>query len=904
MWRELPRLARWAGIALMGVAAFGTGCATAGPAKAEHTATLRQYELDSGLRVAVAEEDDGDTVGVAWVVDVGALDDPPSRPGLSHLVEHLVLMSPDGPRGALARQLERLGGVVNGETKLDRTIFYAILPRAALPAAMAAMSERFAGAGALMNDALLAKERGVVAEEDRLRRGIEGSAGARLALAAVAGAGQPLSRLAQDVDPAALAAVSVAEVRHFLDAYYRPERMTLALAGGFSRGTEQALIAALPVALKGTGALGRTPVRRRIGPGAPPVTPSDQIAAHPTTVRSPQLWISWNLPPMRVLDAVPFEVLANVVGQVLSDRLREGALPDVLRVGCTAVESTLGGGLICRAHLKTLADAAAVRTGLLTDIGSLSHLLDLSLARTRTYASLLVHGSLLASAFDFESLARRTVVRANLMHDDPNADLSEVMRGIGKLTPEMVAALAGRYLRPEASRAVLLVPDARVARREVGRQTGEGAAPDSPASDEGRPAMDTDDDVLDVRGVARPVGAAAARTVRLANGLTVVALQRPGFASVSMVLGFHADPQPGDAPGAEEAALFARSHPTLPSPIWTNLLWDAWRTSDAYAESISTHSSNLPAAFERLARETETLSVRWPAPAYDRWVQGALLASGTPAHRADMAFAQELWAGHPYAHQLTREQARQVTEPQVRRWLDRIFRPANGTLIVVGDVDPAQVLKMAADQLSDWSAEPAPPPPPPLPPARSPRPTMPVLKTDDPSRDLFRIHFGCFLSPVDAARDGIVSDVVEELIENELTHKLRDELGVTYDVRVRGEVLRGGTVVLDGIFDVSAAGHHQALGLLASWLDPSAASPDERAIARARWRVAQQSAIAGTTNRGVARYMFAAWNLGLPLASLDDFPQKLASLSAADIRAAVTGCRASAVISVLGPPAP
>jgi len=50
--------------------------------------------------------------------------------------------------------------------------------------------------------------------------------------------------------------------------------------------------------------------------------------------------------------------------------------------------------------------------------------------------------------------------------------------------------------------------------------------------------------------------------------------------------------------------------------------------------------------------------------------------------------------------------------------------------------------------------------------------------------------------------------------------------------------------------------------------------------------------------------MFAAWNLGLPVASLDDFPQQLANLGTADIRTALAGCRASAVISVLGPRAP
>ncbi len=78
---------------------------------------------------------------------------------------------------------------------------------------------------------------------------------------------------------------------------------------------------------------------------------------------------------------------------------------------------------------------------------------------------------------------------------------------------------------------------------------------------------DSADDAVDGGPLAAPVWSPpkrGARVTTLANGLTVIAVRRPGLPFVSMVLGFHGDPEPGEAPGIR-AAL--RSYPALePAP--------------------------------------------------------------------------------------------------------------------------------------------------------------------------------------------------------------------------------------------------------------------------------------------------------------------------------------------------
>ncbi|HVU49313.1 MAG TPA: hypothetical protein VHL80_01440, partial [Polyangia bacterium] len=106
-----------------------------------------------------------------------------------------------------------------------------------------------------------------------------------------------------------------------------------------------------------------------------------------------------------------------------------------------------------------------------------------------------------------------------------------------------------------------------------------------------------------------------------------------------------------------------------------------------------------------------------------------------------------------------------------------------------------------------------------------------------------------------------------------------------------------------GTVDVEPKAGPAARDLLRQWLD-AAAGPalDAAAVDRARWRLARRSGLHDATNGALARRLYEAWNRGWPLETLDDFPRDLASVTPAEVAAALGSCRASAVISFLGPP--
>jgi zinc protease len=887
-------------VAIGGLSAVAAGsCATLGPPPSERTVPIREYDLDSGLRVTVEQEDNGGRVGIAWVADVGTVDDPAEVPGMAHLVEHLVMRSADPSGSSLTRHLAALGaGETNAFTRSDLTIFYTVVPSRARDAAIAQMAARLADLAANVDDALIAKERAVVAEEMRLKRGNAGALGLRLALLAVAPVGYGPELRELETDLGTVGALSAASVRQFFQRHYRPERMTLVVSGALSRDDDRRVITDLPRSLTGSGSDGRTAIRRPLAlPGSGP-GPDQGLMTRPAAVGACELWVAWPLPAMTGLASESFDVLAAVVQEILSAKVSDGTLSQVVSVGCGAEESAVGGGLLCRALLTSGADPADVKKRIVHEVDSLD-------ATARQPAALTVRQAILSRGLSFEALGPRLLARAVLTHQNPDAQLSAVIETISAMTPNMVGDLAYRYLTADLARGVLLVPAGRRAPQTAAAATGVGLTPASATSvaadDQVDPtAMDDPEPIGNVRDVAIAPGTSGAWTARLGNGLTVIALRRRGFASASMILGFHADPQPGDAPGAAAAALHSRLFWSTESPLLQNLLYSARASRDSYEERIAMFAADAPSAIRLLALQTDMVTVKWPAPAFERWVQLSIPASSSPVSRAEAEFRRALWRDNPYGARLTREEAPRLTKGQIRAWLDRVHRPANGALVVVGDIDPESIVRLAADALSDWKRDPAVAPPPP-PPQVAPRPALSVQRTIDPQRSTLAIHFGCFVQPLRSSKDLIVRAVLTQLIRSELDRRLRDNLGVSYTIQVSGDTLRGGTSLVDGQFDASPGSDEAVMRVLNGWLAPTGPLPDEHALVRARWRVAQNSVVNGGTNLAVAGMVFDAWNVGLPLESLDRFPQEVAEVGMADLAGALSACRASAVVSVVGP---
>jgi predicted Zn-dependent peptidase len=652
-------------------------------------------------------------------------------------------------------------------------------------------------------------------------------------------------------------------------------------------------------------------------------------------ISAPELWMAWRVPPATGIAASRLGVIARVVGRMLSRRLDPDGTNDVLDVAAWASPGRLSSAILCRFTLRSSNDATRIRDETRGALEALSDVTLIHMSRLRWNYQNALTEAILRTAFEMDSLRQRTQTEAALVHFESGAEPARVIEAFAKLSIEDIADFARRYLKPDDARAVLLLPEeVRNVTHGRFRPKDQPRAAQPPAGAPGpepetEPEADADPDAIaapeaagapeaaavakahppepDLQSIVQAPGARAALVRRLSNGLSVIAMRRAGLPFVSMVLGFHADPQPGDAPGARYAFEHLLRWNLSAGPLDRGLL----RTSALYAdhsqETLTAFTGNLDAALDFINEEGDTLHVLFSDPGYNRWVDRMAVQATDPQDQAARAFRAALFGSHPYHLTPTAAAARTLTEREAETWFSRVRRPANGALVIVGDIVPENAVQAAEKMLRGWKGDTAPPPQPPAPPAPAARTAdqaagLQILHTNDPRRQSSYLRFGCFLPPVRSPRDDVVHHLLSSLMEANLRRRLRLAKGVTYGADVDPDYERGGTAALLGHLDVEAKATSDAVDVLRDWLDPARGAPiTEKRVQRQRWNTARRSGLRHATGLALARSLLYAWNMGWEPAVLDDYPRDLASVTHKDVVAALDACRKSAVISVLGP---
>ncbi|HEY0714858.1 MAG TPA: pitrilysin family protein, partial [Polyangia bacterium] len=87
------------------------------------------YQLPNGLEVVLEESHLAPVVAIQAWVRVGAGDEPPTKAGIAHIVEHMLFKGTQRRKvGAVARTIEAAGGEINAWTSHDETAVHLVLP--------------------------------------------------------------------------------------------------------------------------------------------------------------------------------------------------------------------------------------------------------------------------------------------------------------------------------------------------------------------------------------------------------------------------------------------------------------------------------------------------------------------------------------------------------------------------------------------------------------------------------------------------------------------------------------------------------------------------------------------------------------------------------------------------------
>ncbi len=205
--------------------------------------TCQLHTLDNGLRVVLHREPSLPLVAVNLWYHVGSKNERPGRTGFAHLFEHMLFQgSANVPIHEHFRQVQRVGGVLNGSTWYDRTNYYETLPAHHLELGLWLESDRMGFLLPAVTQQNLDTQRDVVMNERRQR--VENQP-----------YGRATERLHELLYPADhpyhwpvigylddIAAASLEEVRDFCRTYYTPNNAVLTVAGDIDPAAALALV--------------------------------------------------------------------------------------------------------------------------------------------------------------------------------------------------------------------------------------------------------------------------------------------------------------------------------------------------------------------------------------------------------------------------------------------------------------------------------------------------------------------------------------------------------------------------------------------------------------------------------------------------------------------------------------
>jgi zinc protease len=670
--------------------------------------------LANGLRVYSIRDPHSADVSVQVWYDVGSKDDPRGRSGFAHLFEHLMFKS---TRNLVPEQFDRLtedvGGFNNASTNDDYTNYYEVVPANHLQRLLFAEAERMSSL--VIEPGFFASERDVVKEE--LRSSVLAQPYGRLFYLY-------LPQISYDVHPYArpgigsiedLDAATIEDVRAFHAVYYRPDNAVLVVAGNFDQAQFDRWVDQYfgPIARPSTAI-----------PRVTAVEPERRTARHYTVYEPntplPAVLISYPAPPASDRDAAAMEVLDGVLSTGESSRLHDTLVyrDRVATSASSFVDIKQGRGTI--AVYAILASGQTVQAG--------ETALRREIARFRdgmvTAAELNeAKNELLNSAFRSRETVdgRASAIAEAVIIDGDAAAADRHLSQIAAVTPADVQRVARRWLRDEASAAVhYMAEESRNGAHEdpMGVQPSvQTAALVAPAHVEiVRPAPENEripppppgPDIVPV--IPRP------NVQRLANGLTLITVENHAMPLVSASLvarsGAAIDPT-GRAGRAGLTAGVLTEGTTTRSAQQIDAAAEALGASlssgagwDGSSVGMTVRSGQLDAALtiigdvvQHPALSAEELE-RQRALAID----GVTVSMSDPGDVARLATARLLYGNADYGHPAsgTAASLRAITRADIQAAYRNTWNPGNVTLILSGDITPAQARAMAQRHFGAW----------------------------------------------------------------------------------------------------------------------------------------------------------------------------------------------------------
>ena len=653
-----------------------------------------KYVLDNGLTLIVHEDHKAPIVAVNVWYHVGSKNERPGKTGFAHLFEHLMFNGSEHFNDDYFKPFDRVGATgMNGTTNADRTNYFEVVPTTAVDMALWMESDRMGHLLGAIDQAKLDEQRGVVQNEKRQGENRPYGVTRQLITENTYPVGHPYSWTTigsmEDLD-----AASLADVREWFQTYYGAANAVIVVASDVD-----------PETIK-------TKVETYFGdiPAGPPIERDREwIAKRSGTQRGevhdrvPQARINmvWNIPSWRSQDAKHLDLVSDLLAVGKTSRLYKRLVyDDQIATDATAYARVreLGGQFYLDATVQPGHDVTPVETALTDELerflrdGPTSD----ELARVKAnYRASFVRQLERVGGFGGKSDA---LAQGEIYAGRPDF-FKQQLAWVDQVTVNDLRNTARRWLSDGVYILTVLPYDEGVTTSTtVDRSTGVPAVGDPPAA-------------------RFPV----VETTTLSNGLTVMLAKRSAVPVVSFDLqidaGYAAD-QLG-APGTASLAMELLDEGTTNRDalqISDELLelgarLDARSNLDMSSVTLSTLRENLDRALELYA--DVILHPAFPETEFDRLKAQQLARiqreKADPTQAALRVFPLILYGDdHAYGIPLTGSGTEAAVAGLTRQDLSSFHstwvRPNNATLVVVGDIEMAELTPALEQVFANWEA--------------------------------------------------------------------------------------------------------------------------------------------------------------------------------------------------------
>ncbi len=674
----------------------------------------RDIKLENGLDVITLEDFSSPIVAVQLWYHVGSKNERTDRQGFAHMFEHMMFRGTDklGPTDHFSF-IHRVGGMANGHTGFDRTVYVQALPANQLELALWLEAERMTFLK--IDQQSFDTERKVVEEERRMRLNEPYGTVVENLLAEVFKVHpyrwSPIGNIAH------LRASSAAELRDFWQRYYVPSNATLIIVGAVSHEKAQEL------AKRYFGWIPRYEKPPEVNVREPEPNGPRSVTLKEDNAPAPIVGVVFRTVPIRDKDSVALELLAEILGGGNSSRLyRELVAEKQLAVSANAETWELEQDGLFR--------AGAMMPPLGSDAEQVAGIIENHIAKLRE--SKVSERELMKA----KNQMLKELVTQNL-HIESKAemlgsaaveygDVSYVNRwldDIRKVTADDIIRVANKYLTPERALRVKVersLPEAVADKKKMEEQALITGEIEKVVPKPGRPGLERGKDFPK----EPPFGKISAAKITpkysrevLDNGLKVLVVEnhevpfvtvrlgllagawteeRPGTAAMTMSMLVKGTKKHSEAQLADELETYAiglsGNADTDTSTVNMNCLTEHVERGMKLLGEVVLEPNFQGDEFEKLRRQVLT---------------SLAISSAEPEYVADRELRRRLYGEHPYSRTAVGEveDVNALVVGDLKQWWSEFVRSDAAVLIFAGDINKKKASELAKSTFGNWRAK-------------------------------------------------------------------------------------------------------------------------------------------------------------------------------------------------------